>query len=460
MRTGTGRFLAPALGAAFLLVALTGLSAGPAAAARARDAGKSAPKTYEAISLLGEKLVSPAPDKASLDRYAEARRKLAQEPSEENFIGLGRQAANAGRFREAIKAFSDGLAQYPQSYRLLRHRGHRYITIRQFVRAIDDLERAAELAKGKPLEIEPDSLPSKSDRPLSNTHYNIYYHLGLAYFLAGEYPFAAHAFRDGLTWAKNDDSVIAATGWLYLTLRRMKLDQEAREALAAVRPRANVVENTGYYQNILMYRGAIAPELMASPWPEDAEGEKKPNMLIRAYGVGNWDLWGGDVFLALGVFETILKENAWSFFASIAAELDVAGLTLTNPAHGTVEDALKTWTVMWNLYDLALLYSLFSADPALSYSPSEEKGPIRGLEPLVQYHRELGFTAGGKAQDDRFWLEDVRVQPLGTSASVTARWFLDKSVGQEGPVRQGAATFVLVQAPDGYRIVYARFAND
>jgi len=115
---------------------------------------------------------------------------------------------------------------------------------------------------------------------------------------------------------------------------------------------------------------------------------------------------------------------------------------------------------MWNLYDLTLLYSLFSTNPAPSYFSSEKQGLVRGLEPLVEHHKGFGFTAGGKAQDNRLWLEDVRVQPLGTAAFVTARWFFDKNVGEEGPVQQGPVTFVLVQAPDGYRILHAHFAND
>jgi hypothetical protein len=115
---------------------------------------------------------------------------------------------------------------------------------------------------------------------------------------------------------------------------------------------------------------------------------------------------------------------------------------------------------MWNLYDLTLLYSLFSADPAPSYYSSEKRGLIHGLEPIVEHHRELGFMAGGKAQDNRLWLEDVHAQPLGTTAFVTARWFLDKNVGEDRPVEQGLATFVLIQAPDGYRIVHAHLAND
>jgi tetratricopeptide (TPR) repeat protein len=450
------KFLAVVL----VLAVLPAAEAGQASGGPSGEAKKPEPKSYEAISLTGEKLVSPAADKAALDRLAGARLSTAKDPSEDNFIGLGRSAAAAGRYREAIKAYTDGLARYPRSYRLLRHRGHVYITIRQFVRAIGDLVRAADLAKGHPLEIEPDLVPHPERKPLSNTHYNIYYHLGLAYYLAGDYPLAEQAFREGLTWSKNEDSTITVTDWLYLTLRRMRMDQEAREALSAVKWRPKIEESFGYFQRILMYRGQAAPDLMAVPWEDDPPGEKKANLLIRLYGLGNWHLWGGDAFQALGVFETILKEKAWWYFASIAAEVDAAGLTLTNPARASAADALKTWTVMWNTYDLGLVYSLFSVNPAPTYLPPEKTGVIEGLEPLVEYHKELGFRPGGKAQDNRLRLEDVRIRTFAAEAVVTARWLLDRSVGEDGPVRQGTVTFVLVQAPDGYRIARARFADE
>ena len=456
----------PALGtASILLAAVLATAVLSAAASRQASGGPSGgakkpeAKSYEAISLTGEKLVSPPADKASVDRWADARLRAAKEPTEDNYIGLGRSAAAAGRYRDAIKACTEGLARFPRSYRLLRHRGHAFITIRQFVRAIDDLVRAADLAQGHPLEIEPDLVPRAGKKPLSNTHYNIYYHLGLAYYLASDYPLAERALRDCLTWSKNEDSTIAATDWLYLTLRRMRMDNEAREALSAVRTRPSIEENFGYFQRILMYRGLAAPDLMTMPWEEDLPDQKKANLLIRLYGLGSWQLWGGDAFKALSVFETMLRENAWWYFASIAAEVDAAGLTLTNPARASAADALKTWTVMWNTYDLGLVYSLFSVNPPPTYLSSGKKGLIMGLEPLVEHHKGFGFIPGGKAQDDRLWLEDVRIQALGPAAVVTARWFLDKSVGEDGPVRQGPVTFMLMQAPDGYRIVHAQFAD-
>ena len=88
-------------------------------------------------------------------------------------------------------------------------------------------------------------------------------------------------------------------------------------------------------------------------------------------------------------------------------------------------------------------------NPAPTYLPPEKTGVIEGLEQLVEYHKELGFMPGGKAQDNRLRLEDVRIRTFAAEAVVTARWLLDRSVGEDGPVRQGPVTFVLVQAPDG-----------
>lgn len=120
-----------------------------------------ASKTYEAISLFGRPLVSPAPSPAAVKSYEEALKNFAADPSEDNWIWLGRRAAYLGRFREAIAVYSEGLKKHPDSYRLYRHRGHRYITIRQFGRAIADFEKAAALAAGKPLEVEADGNPNQ-----------------------------------------------------------------------------------------------------------------------------------------------------------------------------------------------------------------------------------------------------------------------------------------------------------
>ena len=63
---------------------------------------------------------------------------------------------------------------------MYRHRGHRYVSIREFDRAIADLEYAATLIEGTEDEIEPDGMPNAMNIPVSSLHSNIWYHLGLA----------------------------------------------------------------------------------------------------------------------------------------------------------------------------------------------------------------------------------------------------------------------------------------
>ena len=129
-------------------------------------------------------------------------------------------------FREAIKIFGKGLEQYPNSARLLRHRGHRYITIRKFDLAVEDLTKAAELVKGMPLRIEDDGIPNKLNIPLGNTQFNIYYHLGLAYYLKGEFENAVASYEHCLEYSNNDDLIVATMDWMYMSLQR--LDQEIK----------------------------------------------------------------------------------------------------------------------------------------------------------------------------------------------------------------------------------------
>jgi tetratricopeptide (TPR) repeat protein len=120
------------------------------------------PKGYEGISLFGTPLTAAPAGAAALAAYETARRDFETARTEDHYIWLGRRTAYLGRYREAIAVYSEGLQKHPDSYRLYRHRGHRYISIRRFVRAIADFEKAAALAAGKPLEVEPDGAPNRA----------------------------------------------------------------------------------------------------------------------------------------------------------------------------------------------------------------------------------------------------------------------------------------------------------
>src|SRR5687768_13528444 len=106
-------------------------AAEPAHVALLKDVEHSGP---EALSLLGRPLMGPelGPTVAA-ERELELLQALSDydsDPeSEDAIIWVGRRLAYLGRFNEAIGVFTRGLAHHPQSYKLLRHRGHRHITL-------------------------------------------------------------------------------------------------------------------------------------------------------------------------------------------------------------------------------------------------------------------------------------------------------------------------------------------
>src|SRR5690554_911985 len=75
----------------------------------------------------------------------------------------GRLEGYLKNYDDSIRVLSEGLEKFPDDAPLLRHRGHRYITVREFDKAIADFERAAGLVEGKPDEIEYYLNPMKQD---------------------------------------------------------------------------------------------------------------------------------------------------------------------------------------------------------------------------------------------------------------------------------------------------------
>ena len=139
------------------------------------------PPEYVMTSLTGKKLYTlPVSDKL-IENYDQARRNFTADPDEENTIWLGRRLAYLYHYQQAIDVYTEGLKRFPDSYKLYRHRGHRYITLRKFPQAIADFQKAAALIEGVPLEVEPDGAPNPAGIPTSNTQFNIWYHLGLAF---------------------------------------------------------------------------------------------------------------------------------------------------------------------------------------------------------------------------------------------------------------------------------------
>ena len=188
-------------------------------------------------------------------KLAEARKNAETEPTADNLIWLGRRIAYLGHYKDAIQVFTQGTERFPDDARFLRHRGHRLITLRCFDLAIADFNRAAKLTKGKPDQIEPDGLPNARNIPTSTLQSNIWYHLGLAHYLRGDFKAALKAYREAETVSTNPDMLVATTHWLYMTLRRLGREKDAARAVVAIKPDLDVIENGDYYKLLRLYQG-------------------------------------------------------------------------------------------------------------------------------------------------------------------------------------------------------------
>lgn len=236
----------------------------------------------------------------------------------DSIIWLGRRLGYLERFQDAIRAFTEGIAKHPEDSRLYRFRGHRYISVREFDKAIADLSRAAELIQGKTDTPEPDGAPNKLGIPTSTQHGNIYYHLALAQYLKADYLASLTSWNEAFRIASNDDTRIAVNDWRYMTLRRLGRDAEANALLKSVNKNLKIIENTAYFRRMLMYKGELPADSLLS------QGETDPLQYVtQGYGVGNWHYANGDTARARAIFDTVAGSGYWAAFGFIAAETDL-----------------------------------------------------------------------------------------------------------------------------------------
>jgi tetratricopeptide (TPR) repeat protein len=267
------------------------------------DCRKESGEEPEAISLLGKPLYrTPAGGEALSKLEAslrEAAAKLEASPDDpENIILYGRTLSALWRFHDAIDVYTRGIAIQPDHALLYRHRGHRYISVREFDKAVVDLTRAAEL---------------KSDE------FDIWYHLGLAHFLRGEFEKAQEAYQRCREVAQDDASIIAVSNWLYLTLMRQDKIEEAASVLEGIREDMEPGENIAYFNLLLFDKG-----LKTQSELEAAAAASNLDMATIGYGLACRLLVRGEKEKAFDMFRRIADLPYWPAFGVIAAEAELS----------------------------------------------------------------------------------------------------------------------------------------
>jgi tetratricopeptide (TPR) repeat protein len=139
------------------------LTYGVGSAVLAADAPQpaSAEQSYQGKSLFGEDLYTKRNSNLNvaqptvLARAAnDAQSAFEKEITPDTATWYGRVLAYQGLMKEAIVVYDAGLKRFPDSAKLLRHRAHRYFSLRRFDESIKDGLKAAQLYAGRPLERE------------------------------------------------------------------------------------------------------------------------------------------------------------------------------------------------------------------------------------------------------------------------------------------------------------------
>ncbi len=268
-----------------------------------QEAPEENPDRPEIISLLGKHhFAQPAEGEALVQLktdLAEAWNALQSEPDNpENVILYGRRLAYLWRYNEAIDVYSGGIKNISDNSMLYRHRGHRYISIRKFDKAVRDLSKAA---------------------GLNSRDFDIWYHLGLAHFLSGDFEKALSAYQSCLGVCEDDESKVAVSHWLYMTLRRMGKYDEAVKLINNIIEGMDVEENQSYYDLLNFYKGQKSvEEIFVLDKATDLE------LATLGFGIGCWYLYNADKDTAKSYFEKIVETKYWPAFGFIAAEAELS----------------------------------------------------------------------------------------------------------------------------------------
>ena len=276
----------------------------------------------QGISLLKKPLirrqVDSKLDSVRIEDYLDAMRHYnIDNKKPNNIVWLGRRIAYLGDYKRAVEVFTEGINKFPEDARFYRHRGHRYISTRQLDEAILDLIKASTLIKNTEDSIEPDGIPNRLNQPVSSLHTNVWYHLGLAYYLKNDLQGALSAFQECLEASKNDDMQVATRHWLYMILRKLEMPDEALAILEPIQKNMNIIENTAYHNLLLFYKGIFTEEGVIG---DNALGSSEAVL----YGIANWHFYNGNKDKAKIMFNQIVANGNWSGFGYIAAEADLS----------------------------------------------------------------------------------------------------------------------------------------
>ena len=222
---------------------------------------------------------------------------MADARNPQKFIALAVAQSGARQFREAIETLTLGLVVAPNDVMLLRWRGHRYISVREFAKARADLTRGF---------------------ALDSTNYGILFHFGVLKFIEGDFAAAADMFARAQPRAPDGGERAGSTDWLWMSLSRAGRTAEAEAMLARHPDSLPAPPNYAYVTRLKLYRSELTPATLIGP------GDTTDVQVATLnYGLGDWYMVRGDTVNARAAFERAVASGGWPGFGFIVSEAEL-----------------------------------------------------------------------------------------------------------------------------------------
>ncbi len=238
------------------------------------------------------------PDTGAIARAAAALR--AEPGNVDRYMALGIAQSGVRQYREAIETFTRAMKIAPDDAMLYRWRGHRYLSVREFDKAMADLTRGY---------------------AIDSMNYGILFHLGILRFIAGDFNGAAAAFTKAQPRAPDGGELAGSTDWLWMSLARAGRIAEANAMLARRPDSLPATPGYAYVSRLRLYRGEVSPADLITP----ADSADLQRATLN-YGLGNWYLVRGDTASARAAFGRAVASGGWPGFGFIVSEAELRRL--------------------------------------------------------------------------------------------------------------------------------------
>jgi tetratricopeptide (TPR) repeat protein len=220
---------------------------------------------------------------------------------------VGRRLVDMGQYRDALNWYTREIEKNPKYLPNYRHRGELYYHLQKIDSARIDLEKAKNMSLNEPNMIEYGIDATRDHTPVYNSHFNVFYYLGLLHYLEGDYEVASRTFGYAMNYSENPDLKSIATFWLAMTFKKLGKEGQTSRVIENVDPEEKIVENKAYHDLVTMLQGYKSMKDVL-----DAYSSAKPDQSATAnFGVAMWLMFDGQEKEAKKLFDKVVNQQYW-----------------------------------------------------------------------------------------------------------------------------------------------------